>query len=166
MSRTPSPSLCTRQMIEAQEEAWLAPYAERSANSRGRRHPAEKHPYRSEFQKDRDRIIHTTAFRRLQYKTQVFINYEGDYYRTRLTHTFEAAQIARTIARALRANPELAEASASVEPQEPPKTSQRSMPSSSRSVSMSLTRRSVAFSRHSPTGVERPAPRWSNNTMR
>ncbi|HQZ71702.1 MAG: deoxyguanosinetriphosphate triphosphohydrolase [Anaerolineae bacterium] len=110
MSRTPSPSLCTRQMIEAQEEAWLAPYAERSANSRGRRHPAEKHPYRSEFQKDRDRIIHTTAFRRLQYKTQVFINYEGDYYRTRLTHTFEAAQIARTIARALRANPELAEA--------------------------------------------------------
>lgn len=97
-------------MIEAQEEAWLAPYAERSANSRGRRFRAEKHPYRTEFQKDRDRIIHTTAFRRLQYKTQVFINYEGDYYRTRLTHTFEAAQIARTIARALRANPELAEA--------------------------------------------------------
>lgn len=109
MSQRPA-SLQTREMMEAQEEAWLAPYAERSARSRGRRFPAEAHPYRTEFQKDRDRIIHTTAFRRLQYKTQVFINYEGDYYRTRLTHTFEAAQIARTIARALRANPELAEA--------------------------------------------------------
>lgn len=109
MSQRPA-SLHTREMMEAQEEAWLAPYAERSARSRGRRFPAEAHPYRTEFQKDRDRIIHTTAFRRLQYKTQVFINYEGDYYRTRLTHTFEAAQIARTIARALRANPELAEA--------------------------------------------------------
>lgn len=106
----PRPSLCSREMLEANEDRWLAPYAERSARSRGRRFPAPPHPYRTEFQKDRDRIIHTTAFRRLQYKTQVFINYEGDYYRTRLTHTFEAAQIARTIAQALRANPELAEA--------------------------------------------------------
>lgn len=102
--------LCTRAMLEAHEDRWLAPYAERSAQSRGRRFTAEPHPYRTEFQKDRDRIIHTTAFRRLQYKTQVFINYEGDYYRTRLTHTFEAAQIARTIAIALRVNTELAEA--------------------------------------------------------
>jgi dGTPase len=96
--------------MEAHEEGWLAPYAERSAHSRGRAYPSEPHPYRTEFQKDRDRIIHTTAFRRLQYKTQVFVNYEGDYYRTRLTHTSEAAQIARTIARALGANADLAEA--------------------------------------------------------
>lgn len=96
--------------MEEHEEGWLAPYAERSARSRGRVYPSEPHPYRTEFQKDRDRIIHTTAFRRLQYKTQVFVNYEGDYYRTRLTHTNEAAQIARTIARALGANADLAEA--------------------------------------------------------
>jgi len=96
--------------IEAFEDAQLAPWAERSARSRGRVHPSDRHPYRSEYQKDRDRIIHTTAFRRLQYKTQVFVNYEGDYYRTRLTHTHEAAQIARTIAQALRANDVLAEA--------------------------------------------------------
>ena len=104
------PSLRGRLAMEAHEEAWLAPYAERSGSSRGRAHPSERHPYRTEYQKDRDRIIHTTAFRRLQYKTQVFINYEGDYYRTRLTHTFEAAQIARTVARALRVNSELVEA--------------------------------------------------------
>lgn len=100
----------TRQELEEQEKRWLAPYAEKSALSRGRLYPGEPHPYRTEFQKDRDRILHTTAFRRLQYKTQVFINYEGDYYRTRLTHTMEAAQMARTIARALRVNEELAEA--------------------------------------------------------
>lgn len=100
----------SREALEAGEEAGLAPYAERSERSRGREHPSEPHPYRTAFQKDRDRIIHTTAFRRLQYKTQVFVNYEGDYYRTRLTHTFEAAQIARTIARALGANGDLAEA--------------------------------------------------------
>jgi len=100
----------TRGQLDALERDGLAPYAERSATSRGRVYPGEPHPYRTEFQKDRDRIIHTTAFRRLQYKTQVFVNYEGDYYRTRLTHTFEAAQIARTIARALGANPDLAEA--------------------------------------------------------
>jgi dGTPase len=100
----------TRIAMEAHEAAWLAPYAEKSGASRGRAFPAEPHPYRTEFQKDRDRIMYTTAFRRLQYKTQVFVNYEGDYYRTRLTHTHEAAQIARTIARALGANVDLAEA--------------------------------------------------------
>lgn len=100
----------TREEIEQHELEWLAPYAEKSALSRGRAFESRKHPYRTEFQKDRDRIIHTTAYRRLQYKTQVFINYEGDYYRTRLTHTNEAAQIARTMARALRVNEDLVEA--------------------------------------------------------
>lgn len=100
----------TRQEIEEFERKWLAPYAEKAADSRGRDYPGEEHPYRTAFQKDRDRIIYTTAFRRLQYKTQVFVYYEGDYYRTRLTHTHEASQIARTVARALRANEDLAEA--------------------------------------------------------
>lgn len=100
----------TREEIARAEDRMLAPYAEKSHLSRGRAHPSEPHPYRSEFQKDRDRIIHTTAFRRLQYKTQVFVNYEGDYYRTRLTHTSEAAQISRTLARALRVEETLAEA--------------------------------------------------------
>ncbi len=109
MSTTTRPATRTRQELEEFEKFWLAPYAEKSATSRGRQHPSEPHPYRTEFQKDRDRIIHTTAFRRLQYKTQVFINYEGDYYRTRLTHTTEAAQMARTIARALKVNEELTE---------------------------------------------------------
>ena len=99
-----------RTEIDALQAQWLAPCAEKSATSRGRQHGGEPHPYRTEFQKDRDRIIHTTAFRRLQYKTQVFINYEGYYYRTRLTHTMEAAQMARTIARALRVNEDLSEA--------------------------------------------------------
>lgn len=102
--------LRTRSAMERFEREHLAPYACRSGESRGRVHPSEPHPYRTAFQKDRDRIIHTTAFRRLQYKTQVFVNYEGDYYRTRLTHTNEAAQIARTIARALAVNVDLAEA--------------------------------------------------------
>jgi dGTPase len=100
----------SRAELEAHEAAWLSPYAEKSGASRGRVHPSEPHPYRTEFQKDRDRIMYTTAFRRLQYKTQVFVNYEGDYYRTRLTHTSEAAQIARTLATALGANVDLAEA--------------------------------------------------------
>jgi dGTPase len=100
----------TREEIEEFERAWLAPYAEKAADSRGRDYPSEEHPYRTAFQKDRDRIIYTTAFRRLQYKTQVFVNYEGDYYRTRLTHTNETSQIARTVARALRVNEDLAEA--------------------------------------------------------
>jgi dGTPase len=92
------------------EDAALASYAMRSRTSRGRDHAEEEHPLRSAFQRDRDRIIHTTAFRRLEYKTQVFVNHEGDYFRTRLTHTMETAQIARTIARTLRLNEDLAEA--------------------------------------------------------
>ncbi|MFO1468115.1 MAG: deoxyguanosinetriphosphate triphosphohydrolase [Steroidobacteraceae bacterium] len=88
----------------------LAPYAALDDQSRGRRHAEPKPAYRSEFQRDRDRIVHSTAFRRLVYKTQVFVNHEGDLYRTRLTHSLEVAQIARTIARALRLNEELSEA--------------------------------------------------------
>src|SRR5881398_4194836 len=99
----------SRTEFEAREAAMLAPYAMRSRDSRGRRHPEPEHPYRMAFQRDRDRIIHCSAFRRLEYKTQVFVNHEGDYYRTRLTHTMEAAQIARTIARALRLKEDLAE---------------------------------------------------------
>ena len=95
---------------EAREEALLAPWAMRSARSRGRVHPEPEHPMRTCFQRDRDRVVHSTAFRRLEYKTQVFVNHEGDYYRTRLTHTMEGAQITRTIARALRLNEDLAEA--------------------------------------------------------
>ena len=106
----PSRWVKTRAQLDDEEAKTLAPFAEHAADSRGRLHPSEAHPYRTEFQKDRDRIIHTTAYRRLQYKTQVFVNYEGDYYRTRLTHTGEAAQIARTIARALGVNTDLAEA--------------------------------------------------------
>ena len=94
----------------AWEAEHLAPYAMCSRDSRGREYPEEEHPYRTAFQRDRDRILHTTAFRRLEYKTQVFVVYEGDYYRTRLTHTLEVAQIGRTIARALRANEDLVEA--------------------------------------------------------
>jgi dGTPase len=100
----------TRQKLEQIEEASLAPYGCKSGQSRGRKYPEDEHPYRTRFQRDRDRIIHTTAFRRLEYKTQVFVNTEGDYYRTRLTHTLEVAQIARTIARTLGANEDLAEA--------------------------------------------------------
>ena len=88
----------------------LAPCAARPEASRGRKHDEKEHSYRSPYQRDRDRIVHSTAFRRLTYKTQVFVNHEGDHYRTRLTHTIEVAQIARTIARALGLNEDLTEA--------------------------------------------------------
>ena len=92
------------------ESALLAPYAMHSAASRGRRYPEADHPYRGPYQRDRDRILHSSAFRRLSQKTQVFMGEMGDYHRTRLTHTLEVASIARTIARALRLNEDLVEA--------------------------------------------------------
>jgi dGTPase len=90
-------------------DAHLAPYAQRVSESRGRRWPEPEHRYRSLYQRDRDRIIHSRAFRRLEYKTQVFVNHEGDHYRTRLTHSIEVSQIGRTVARALRLNEDLVE---------------------------------------------------------
>ena len=96
--------------IERLENKNLASYASKSNESRGRVYPEKEHNYRSPFQRDRDRIIHSTAFRRLEYKTQVFVNHEGDYYRTRLTHTIEVAQLSRSISRALRLNEDLSEA--------------------------------------------------------
>lgn len=100
----------SREEIEAQEAERLASYGMRSRDSKGRAVAEDQHPYRTAYQRDRDRIIHTTAFRRLEYKTQVFLTTEGDYYRTRLTHTIEVAQIGRTVARALGLNEELTEA--------------------------------------------------------
>jgi dGTPase len=102
--------LRTREDLEALEARTLAPYAMLARDTRGRRVAEPPHPMRTAFQRDRDRIIHSAAFRRLEYKTQVFINHEGDYYRTRLTHTIEAAQVTRTVAAALGLNRDLAEA--------------------------------------------------------
>lgn len=99
----------TRELLERNERQTLAPYASLAAESRGRLHPEGESAYRTAFQKDRDRVVHTSAFRRLEYKTQVFVNYEGDYYRTRLTHTLEVAQVATSIARALGLNEDLSE---------------------------------------------------------
>jgi len=96
--------------IQEVETRNLAPYAMRSRDSKGRAYPEKEHAYRSVYQRDRDRIVHSAAFRRLEYKTQVFVNHEGDYYRTRLTHTIEVAQIARTISAALKLNTDLTEA--------------------------------------------------------
>jgi dGTPase len=100
----------TRADAEAAERGKLAPYAQLSATSRGRAHREPQHPFRTEYERDRARIIHSRAFRRLEYKTQVFLNGTGDHLRTRLTHTIEVASISRTIARALGLNEDLAEA--------------------------------------------------------
>ncbi len=102
--------MLTQDRFKELEDLLLAPYAMKSYLSRGRVYPEKSHSYRSAYQRDRDRVIHSAAFRRLEYKTQVFVNHEGDYYRTRLTHTLEVAQIARTIAAALRLNVDLTEA--------------------------------------------------------
>ena len=103
-------ALRKREVFEREEAQRLAPFAVCSGASKGRLHPEAEHAYRTCFQRDRDRVVHSRAFRRLEYKTQVFVYHEGDHYRNRLTHTLEAGQIARTIARALRLNEELAEA--------------------------------------------------------
>jgi len=99
-----------RNDLRRREGESLVSYATRSADSQGRVHPEPEHPFRTPFQRDRDRIIHSTAFRRLEYKTQVFVNHEGDYYRTRLTHSIEAGQITRTLCRVLGLNEDLGEA--------------------------------------------------------
>ncbi|MCC7374859.1 MAG: deoxyguanosinetriphosphate triphosphohydrolase [Verrucomicrobiales bacterium] len=98
-----------REELEARERDWLAPYAQRSCDTRGRAHREAPPELRTHFQRDRDRVIHSRAFRRLEYKTQVFLNGTGDHLRTRLTHTMEVAGVTRNIARALRLNEDLAE---------------------------------------------------------
>ena len=100
----------SREQLEANEHQTLAPYAQRSADSRGRVFPEPPHEWRTDYQRDRDRITHSRAFRRLEYKTQVFLNGTGDHLRTRLTHTIEVAAVSRNIARALGLNEDLAEA--------------------------------------------------------
>ena len=107
---TAAPRWKTREQMEADEQRVLAPFAQKSGASRGRHYAEPRHAYRTEFQRDRARIIHARAFRRLEYKTQVFLNGTGDHLRTRLTHSIEVASISRTIARALSLNEDLAEA--------------------------------------------------------
>jgi dGTPase len=102
--------LNTRERLEEREDILLAPWACRSSSSRGRRHPEPEPSHRTAFQRDRDRIIHATSFRRLEYKTQVFIYHEGDHFRNRLTHSLETAQISRSLARTLDLNEDLTEA--------------------------------------------------------
>lgn len=102
--------VATREDREAEERERLAPFAQKSGDSRGRLHPEPEHPHRTAFARDRDRIVHCRAFRRLEYKTQVFVFHEGDHERNRLTHTLEGSQIARTLARGLRLHEDLAEA--------------------------------------------------------
>jgi len=104
------PMIHSREEREKLERERLAPYAAKSAETAGRRYPEPPHEFRTEFQRDRDRILHCKAFRRLEYKTQVFVNGTADHYRTRLTHTMEMTAVARTIARALSANEDLTEA--------------------------------------------------------
>src|SRR6187455_1142978 len=100
---------CTRLHLEERERLILAPYAQFSDASRGRQYKEEPPEFRTEYQRDRDRVIHSRAFRRLEYKTQVFLNGTGDHLRTRLTHTMEVAAIARNISRALKLNEDLTE---------------------------------------------------------
>ena len=102
--------IVTREQLEEREDRFLASYAMKNSGTRGRQYPDDSHPYRLDYQRDRDRIIHTTAFRRLEYKTQVFVYSEGDHYRNRLTHSIEVAQIGRTLARGLGCNEDLTEA--------------------------------------------------------
>ena len=101
--------MLTREAYQEKEKELLAPYAQLSSTSLGRKHKEEECIFRPCFQRDLDRIVHSTAFRRLEYKTQVFINHEGDYYRTRLTHSLEVSQISRGISRMLRLNEDLAQ---------------------------------------------------------
>src|SRR5437667_11455498 len=99
----------TREELEQLDRQTLAPYAQFSADTRGRKYPEDPHDWRTHYQRDRDRVIHSRAFARLEYKTQVFLNGTGDHLRTRLTHTMEVAAISRNIARALRLNEDLTE---------------------------------------------------------
>ncbi len=106
----PTRTMRTRKEYEEFERKYLAAYAQKSGETKGRCHPEKEHDLRTAYQRDRDRIVHCRAFRRLEYKTQVFLNHEGDHYRTRLTHTMEVATIGRTVARILRLNEDLTEA--------------------------------------------------------